>query len=97
VADEELLLGDLLFNGTVSAPAYSTTSIAAEADISGDVAAGFEAVHDVTAPQFKVDTLEGDLTGGRENEAEDRKSGLRRGGKPTDLRPGTVKGERLPE
>jgi len=97
VCDEELSLGDLLFSGAISGPAYSGASIAAEVDISGGIGAGFEAIHDIAAPQFKVDTLEGDLTGGRENEAEDRKSGLRRGDKPTDLRPGTLKGERLPE
>jgi hypothetical protein len=97
VVEDEIEIEDLLSNGTLAGPAYSTSLIEAEFDISGDVNAGFEAIYGLEAPQFKVDELEADLTGGRENEAEDRRSGLRRGDSPTDLRPGAVKTGRLPE
>lgn len=94
---ESASINDLLFNGGMAGPAHNLTTTTAEFDMGAPAIGDFDSIYDLDAPQYKVDKLEVDLSGGRENE----KTGVDFGdfveGKPTDLRRGAVKASRLPE
>jgi len=94
---EHASIGSLLFNGGMAGPAHNLTTTTAEFDIGFDTVGDFDAIYDLDAPQYKVDKLEVDLSGGRENEKTAVEDGDFIEGKPTDLRKGAVRASRFPE
>ena len=94
---ENASIGNLLFNGGMAGPAHNLTTTTAEFDLGSVTTGDFDAIFDLDAPQYKVDQLQVDLSGGRENEQTAVEDGDFVEGKPTDLRKGAVRASRLPE
>lgn len=94
---EKASIEDLLFNGGMAGPAHNLATTTAELEMGSPTVGDFDSIYDLDAPQYKVDKLEVDLSGGRENEQTDVEDGDFTEGTPTDLRKGAVRASRLPE
>lgn len=94
---EKASIDDLLFNGGMAGPAHNLTTTTAEFDMNSSITGDFDSIYELDAPQYKVDQLEVDLSGGRENEKTAVEYGDFVEEKPTDLRKGAVRASRLPE
>ena len=94
---EKAPIDDLLFNGGMAGPAHNLTTTTAEFEMGSPTTGDFDSIYDLDAPQYKVDKLEVDLSGGRENEKTAVDFGDYVEGKPTDLRKGAVRASKIPE
>jgi len=94
---EKASVNNLLFNGGMAGPAHNLTTATAEFNVGSETVGAFDSIYDLDAPRYKVDQLDVDLSGGRENEQTAVDFGDFSEGKPTDLRKGAVKASRIPE
>jgi len=94
---EDESIGNMLFNGGMAGPAHNLATSTAEFQVGSDTIGDFDSIYSLDAPQYKVDQLNVDLSGGRGNEQSAREFGDFSDGTPTDLRKGTIKTTRLPE